>query len=252
MFNHSCNPSATCQTYADVMIIRSRKMIRAGEEIYISYGNPESPYQERQKALSKHFQCDCELCVADATEEKWRQERDKSLEGQNMIKILEMQKQPSPVNTKRIEGWFSSLQATYTSPRPSLRRDLIEPSSTLGHYYLTPDAENPSKATGYLMLSLECRGIVFKWVKKGKFSPAKVEIVEGSFDHFGVAVIRIFSLIVIFLKLSWMEEANAWAGVAFDLENISSGGGKALFFARYQKDLEQRPLNMLEFMQNHK
>lgn len=239
------------------MVVRARRSIPAGGEIFIAYQSPKASYPERTKNLSKHFPsygdgCQCELCLADRRDQNQLPRRLRLLE--ELVAMGKLMERPLPANTRQIESWFSSLQATYTSPRPLLRADRIISCILLSLYHRC--AQNYEKSSHYLVLSLEYRGIALvpsprKGVEGGKFSPANIVVVEGPVDD-DDAIETILQLVSDYRRVFMTEEANAWARAAFDLGNIRHGGGKAMFFARYQKLLEQQPLNLLEFMRNHR
>lgn len=61
--NHSCIPNADRSFIGDMMVVRATRAIKAGEEICMSYLNPEHSYPERKKRLSEYgIDCDCPLC----------------------------------------------------------------------------------------------------------------------------------------------------------------------------------------------
>lgn len=61
--NHSCIPNADRSFIGDMMVVRATRGIKAGEEICMSYLNPEHSYPERKKRLSEYgIDCDCPLC----------------------------------------------------------------------------------------------------------------------------------------------------------------------------------------------
>ncbi|UKZ86806.1 uncharacterized protein TrAFT101_002631 [Trichoderma asperellum] len=70
--NHSCLPNATRAFIGDMMVVRAARDIPAGGEIFMGYGALEKPFAERQKRLknSYGFECDCDLCRAEAKVQK--------------------------------------------------------------------------------------------------------------------------------------------------------------------------------------
>ena len=86
MMEHNCSPSA----YVDVasaakgsqLTLRTRRAVRAGESLSISYVEQDAPVNERRRLLRlQHgFTCECERCVAElaligetSESEYWRQ-----------------------------------------------------------------------------------------------------------------------------------------------------------------------------------
>ncbi|KAI8268114.1 N-lysine methyltransferase SMYD2-A [Colletotrichum sp. SAR11_239] len=68
--NHSCVPNAKREFVGDLMVIRSLRKIKKGEEIFHSY-DESGDYEARQAALMTTwgFECGCALCAAEKTDE---------------------------------------------------------------------------------------------------------------------------------------------------------------------------------------
>ncbi|KAK2604446.1 hypothetical protein N8I77_007376 [Diaporthe amygdali] len=62
--NHSCMPNTEKEFIGDMMLIRAKRPIAAGEELLHSYVDERSSYKVRQEALMTTwgFECDCGLC----------------------------------------------------------------------------------------------------------------------------------------------------------------------------------------------
>lgn len=62
--NHSCVPNTEKEFIGDLMLIRAKRAIAAGEELLHSYVDEKSSYQTRRDALMTTwgFECDCGLC----------------------------------------------------------------------------------------------------------------------------------------------------------------------------------------------
>ncbi|GAA6041925.1 hypothetical protein JCM8097_000225 [Rhodosporidiobolus ruineniae] len=67
LFNTSCVSNAKALTYRDVIVVRARTPIKAGEEVTVSYVTPAESYQGRTEVLKTHFDdgCACPLCSLD-------------------------------------------------------------------------------------------------------------------------------------------------------------------------------------------
>lgn len=69
LFNHSCDPGASRNFYADVCVVRAIKSIRSGCEVSDNYGAVYAVQsrEERQKKLRPQyfFDCRCEACTGD-------------------------------------------------------------------------------------------------------------------------------------------------------------------------------------------
>ncbi len=66
LFNHSCHPNALWRCFGNVMVLRSARSIRAGEEIYIAYCDGSS-HEDRKKTLNVLLErpCDCCMCMVE-------------------------------------------------------------------------------------------------------------------------------------------------------------------------------------------
>lgn len=62
--NHSCVPNTEKEFVGDMMLVRAKRAISAGEEILHSYVDERSSYKARQEALvtTWGFECGCGLC----------------------------------------------------------------------------------------------------------------------------------------------------------------------------------------------
>lgn len=62
--NHSCVPNTDKEFIGDMMLVRAKRPISAGEELLHSYVDEKMRYMERQGALMTTwgFECDCGLC----------------------------------------------------------------------------------------------------------------------------------------------------------------------------------------------
>ncbi|TDZ74843.1 putative protein lysine methyltransferase SET6 [Colletotrichum trifolii] len=75
--NHSCVANAKKEYVGDLMVLRAARPIRKGDEIFHSYDG-SADYEARQRALATTwgFECGCELCGAEKTDdEKLRRRR---------------------------------------------------------------------------------------------------------------------------------------------------------------------------------
>ena len=65
MFNHSCDPNCrVLEGNADTLTMVTKRAVAEGEELCISYINPEMPLAKRQSTLSKQYRfiCGCNRC----------------------------------------------------------------------------------------------------------------------------------------------------------------------------------------------
>ncbi|CAN8104594.1 unnamed protein product [Discula destructiva] len=62
--NHSCVPNTKKEFLGDMMLVRAKRHIAAGEELLHSYIDETSSYDSRQESLMRTwgFECECSLC----------------------------------------------------------------------------------------------------------------------------------------------------------------------------------------------
>ncbi|KAF0974048.1 hypothetical protein FDP41_006658 [Naegleria fowleri] len=83
MFDHSCSPNCSFQTFDDlksnmsysgnVIYVQTVKKVKKGEELCISYIDIMNPTSIRRRELwySKYFVCKCSRCMSDTEEERY-------------------------------------------------------------------------------------------------------------------------------------------------------------------------------------
>jgi len=63
-FNHSCISNTCRHTIGDMMFVRASTKIRSGDEVTLSYCDPDASYNDRCRTLkSFHITCQCTLCT---------------------------------------------------------------------------------------------------------------------------------------------------------------------------------------------
>ena len=73
LLNHSCYPNVTHITVDNKFVLTVSRPIKAGEQIFITYGYSSVSYtlEERKKGLARYkFTCDCIACIEDYPKNK--------------------------------------------------------------------------------------------------------------------------------------------------------------------------------------
>lgn len=65
LLNHSCYPNTICVKFDKELVLMVTRPVKAGEQIFYSYLNPDQNKAERHEELKKwhDFTCDCEVCT---------------------------------------------------------------------------------------------------------------------------------------------------------------------------------------------
>jgi hypothetical protein len=123
--NHDCSGSnAHWNVFGDFMFVRATKRIGKGEEILISYVDPNQRYALRRKFYLKHeFQCFCKLC-------KLEKEEGQAIRRRRDI-LLEDFKDEAPEDPEVIQEYVINLEGLRPE-NPELNIFLIQPLVQLG------------------------------------------------------------------------------------------------------------------------
>lgn len=121
--SHSCLPNATKSFTGDVMILHANRDITKGEEILIAR-DEMTAYDHRQKKMKavRGFECDCQLCKAEAQDPQILRARRAELE-EDVKTFLEtwrpgaLNELPPPPVVHRAEQLAGNLEATYDKTR---------------------------------------------------------------------------------------------------------------------------------------
>jgi tetratricopeptide (TPR) repeat protein len=116
--NHSCAPNVERTNFGDVMVLRTMKTVKEGEELTLTYAGHDAAYELRTKILAHYkIKCDCPLCAQD------------SASGSEVLEqrtqLLAQMKQPrTPM--PRLLQLVRKLSDTYPTPYGSHKWDLYQ------------------------------------------------------------------------------------------------------------------------------
>ncbi|CAF0734397.1 unnamed protein product [Brachionus calyciflorus] len=117
-FNHSCIGNTVRIFFSDFVIIYTKRDIKEGEELTLSY-LPLKSYEEREKKLQQYgFKCRCELCELDRKDGKLLKKREEMLK--NIDKLKEK------YDSKKWLNLIEKIRETYKE-RDKYKYELIRP-----------------------------------------------------------------------------------------------------------------------------
>ncbi|KAK4699676.1 hypothetical protein P7C70_g6581, partial [Phenoliferia sp. Uapishka_3] len=234
LFNHACVANAGRETSGDCIIIRSRKAIPAGTEIFIEYSSAIEP--DRQKQVSKHIPdgCPCELCQAE--------EFDHSV----IVMARESMAESAPglmdlVREGSVETWgetygviqrqLENASATYRPDNPAhLKPALFALHLVLAEHLLSyPTQKVPDNVADSVLSACTCVGAVLEV----SFPPNVVDVVVKEAPYvYGSEVVAAMCLSAkAYREAGRKLEAAAWLKAAKRMRAVLSGGGDDLFVA---------------------
>ncbi|KAH8845485.1 hypothetical protein MCOR27_007106 [Pyricularia oryzae] len=122
--NHTCIPNATRAFIGDMMIVRAARDIPAGAEIFMGYASLAEPFESRRSKFktSYGFECDCEMCRAEAAVPPAAAEKRVRLREEihafltanplraDMVDVL------PPSQKAKVKRLLKEIQQTYTAP----------------------------------------------------------------------------------------------------------------------------------------
>ncbi|GAB7351869.1 hypothetical protein MBLNU459_g2420t1 [Dothideomycetes sp. NU459] len=123
--NHSCVFNAQRSFLGDIMVLRATRDIAPDEEITLPYCSVDEPLAERQKLLKQTwgFECDCRLCVAEATVTAAQSHRRASLckSAERLLQnnILRASTSPDMNAVTKVNTLVSQIEGTY--PQTAVR-----------------------------------------------------------------------------------------------------------------------------------
>ncbi|KAH9947158.1 hypothetical protein B0H21DRAFT_739825 [Amylocystis lapponica] len=247
LFNHACAANATRCCIGDVMLIRARESIRAGDEITIPYIN-HSSYEERTKDLRQWLPngCDCWLCGEDRKDmEDARLRRDKLAEElAEELKFVRLCRS----SLARVRFLEKQLAATYSSSRGpvDLKPLMASAQHAIAKMLIQIDPHAMKEAVAEDKRALQSLGFVLPDERSTGPSPASANSLGlpittdriPSATSFSEPIFIIFGMVQSFLKLK--DEANAvkWLRAALWILDMSVGGGKNFFMAFMDSTLQ--------------
>jgi tetratricopeptide (TPR) repeat protein len=148
--NHSCIGNISYIFLADVLVLRAKSDVMAGEELVDSYVDSLEEYDVRNEKLSGHrFRCNCQLCHWDRVDGEVNRAKRKGLAGdvsEWTEKIHGQHFKPDGSTVNAILALIDRIDLTYSKERP-----IETPRSALYHAYrllaqLTGDYGQPRAA----------------------------------------------------------------------------------------------------------
>ncbi|GAA6013669.1 hypothetical protein JCM10207_004811 [Rhodosporidiobolus poonsookiae] len=244
LFNHSCAPNALWTACDDIMIVRARAPIAAGEEVFVAYINTEADRKHRTDVLSGHFDtgCTCELCQDDSRDGRTALARRKKLlverfaPIQNAFESFEGRPTRRMLDTQRkmLAPLVADLEKTYGASHGPVRPDLVHPYHVLAELHYPDDADFAAQANAYTLKSLEAGGAV---IARG---PKRVEVIAAPTGGNNGAEMC--------LNIAWRlsrsdktgddDEANRWIRAAMDMSCIAYGDSPKRFAERHKSLIE--------------
>ncbi|GAA6024399.1 hypothetical protein JCM11491_003538 [Sporobolomyces phaffii] len=249
LFNHQCTSNASWLTHNNVMVVRARTAIVAGEEIFLTYRTVGFQAPIIEKHLGKDG-CGCPLCTFDRLEGPVAVEKRKKLVRDQFPSIksrLAETMMPSPAHTRlvrELERVIAGIEKTYSSSRPEqFRVELSEPL----HVLADSQQFQLSGAARQRSVDLTVRSHV---VRDGGISikGGKVTVTRAPIDLGGNSV---STLLVCARRFAFRNDpdenviALQWIQAAMDLEKMLSGGGYAVFRLRQDDAIRRLELDHL-------
>ncbi|KAK2766651.1 hypothetical protein FQN54_005962 [Arachnomyces sp. PD_36] len=138
--NHSCTGNVSRAFVGDVMVIRARRAIKTGEELFHTYIPPTDSAAVKKKSFKAFgFTCKCELCkIQNAIPEEENQRRQAIVKqfDDKLRSIVDDKRTPSLPLVRELKAILNRALDTYTTRRYCF--DLIRPYEILFgmNYYL--------------------------------------------------------------------------------------------------------------------
>ncbi|KII85226.1 hypothetical protein PLICRDRAFT_178965 [Plicaturopsis crispa FD-325 SS-3] len=233
LFNHACCANATWFSIGDFIVIRARALIRAGEELTLSYTYGQTPYQQRQSRLKNWLiaGCDCALCDEDRRDGASTRERREKLISQ--VKVA--------VPLVRLRALVQDISTAYSPTRGALRPDMWHVYHTLGETlrlreystYLTESI----KAEFDALQSVGVR-VVDKTMRGAIPRPRELPIATGEFFLPSVIMLDQYVLTLItiayaFSKMPDLARTSRWLKTAISAHGVAFGGEKPYFMHKF-------------------
>ncbi|KAF9021622.1 hypothetical protein BDZ89DRAFT_1071273 [Hymenopellis radicata] len=239
LFNHSCHPNALWRCFGNVMVIRSRRSIKAGEEICIAYFVGSS--LEDGKALNSLLErpCDCPMCtveredaVSDVKEREAASEQLRAHIWDGLTKCT----------LTVVEECLRRIEATYCRPQIVPRESLFYAYHSAMHFtehrgHVRVDLALVRRSIEYGWKSLQAAS--FKGLDETMCASKDLRFVlplsKECLGHGMTVDPCILNMVHIsgsFMALSEMYCAERWRRAAWWAHDTYYGGGEALFEAR--------------------
>jgi hypothetical protein len=204
--NHSCAPNAERTNFGDVMVLRTMKTVKEGEELTLTYAGHDAAYDLRTKILAHYnIRCDCPLCAQD------------SATGREVLKqrtqLLAQMKEPrTPM--PRLLQLLKKISDTYPTPYSSHKWDLYQ-----GYKIVVTDYKNspqnlfiPEERKKVLEATFGLEALNIRVVDKGIDGQAwRLPIATDIVPYAGAQCIsECIEIVMIMLAGGNMDRARAW------------------------------------------
>ncbi|KAF8580587.1 hypothetical protein K439DRAFT_1393632 [Ramaria rubella] len=257
LVNHACLGNATRVFFREVMVVRAARNISEGEEILWPYSwKADENVYTRQKHLDNYgFKCTCLLCEDDrAAGEQACRRREKLVKS---MRNLDVSTKGTTLYKRKIikdlEALAGQVAATYTSDHSTFRPALSLVQHRLSHELEIQAYHNPGlyyRAINEEIKSLEEAGISILDKSTSGRSSSRTSLPIDKDKGLGMpgagfCALETLMVAASFLSLREDVRAERWLRAAWWMEDVTVGGGRALFEERYKKILEKTGLKIL-------
>lgn len=229
------------------MIIRARKPISKGSEIFLAYTSPSSKFEKREILLANHLEkgCKCELCQIDSKDGSAK--RLKRYQTHSQLEPMHQLATNGPIassTVRRLQNYVTNCEAAYAGTPFSLQFLMYDAYHSMSTYYLRHDA-GLEKGLEYSLKAINCIGAKIDRINglKGVYELKICELGYGD----SIVIVMLLISIASLLKVQYDkdQEGRVWLQAAIEVESMHHGGGRDLFLMRYEKVL--KTLRFYEF-----
>ncbi|KAF8580588.1 hypothetical protein K439DRAFT_1619696 [Ramaria rubella] len=260
LFNHSCLETASRVFFREVMVIRAAINMKKGEEITIAYSSGFTAYTRQKSFDIWNIRCTCEMCENDrASGEAVCKRREGVMLAVNALSTKSAQAEchstdRSSEQIQSLEILVKQVADTYNNNTAHGLNSVL-PALAVANNYLAralhararKDISVGPRAVVEAIKSLEATGIsVVDKSTDGQFiySLLPINTNRGPGAFFGESCVLLALMIVeLFLWMGDNPRADMWLRTAWWLEDVTVGGGKALFEERYKEVLQATGIN---------
>ncbi|BGP18687.1 hypothetical protein JCM10213v2_006753 [Rhodosporidiobolus nylandii] len=253
LFNHSCLANATWSSCGDMIIVRARKHIPNGDEVFIPYVSVEASENNRQKVLAAHFSkegCPCGLCTLDRLDgaskvaarepllQKIRNIHRSTTGGKVDFSSVAIRSQK-----RELSAIIEKLEKTYSPSRSSLvRPEMAEAFHALAEVCDLNSASGRKEANVLDLKALAASGAVVKEMK------GKVDVLKGPLGS-GAMATPLLLCIAHRLSLSDADDdtlqARAFVRAAIRMSRILDATDGRRFIFRYGPLVEEMDIEWM-------
>lgn len=243
MLNHACLPNAIWMNYGDVLVVRARTSIAAGDEICVSYvpGTATESVADailRQRAMTA---CGCVMCE-DARRAGTRQinQRHKLLDEQmpkfsralfeEGVSGRKARKDKKPA----LEKLVKKVEATYPKGGPTFRPDMVSLYHVMSEYCDTTTNAGSAECLKWVKKALMAAGADFLFNDIGQIKP-----ISAPLTQIGPMMSLILRTAAMYVWDGGVvgRQGFAWVRAAWEMSRILWGDSVDDFAERYAADL---------------